>query len=258
MTDDDRDQLLSDILDGVASNDDLALLEADADLAHGLEAMRAARMMLQIPATPPRIQIRDAMIAAALDQLDTAPAAPPPADMAAHRAGRQRRLNLVGAAAAAVLVIGAGAVALRSGSSTSDGDSNAASDGSDSTEALASPNDVSADSPSEDADDAFVAGELSQDASRELSASAQQTPGEAESRPAAAVPGRLLPVELEPCLTEVDLFLEPDSQVTVLEYTETQTVIEVTTRGGELSTIKVDLLGCTVTQLTGAPDRFTP
>ena len=142
MTDDERAQLLSDVLDGVATAEDHALVNADAELQADLAVMQRVQEAMQSPLGPVPDATREAMIAAALDELTVgpAPAAPAPAiDLAAQRSRRQRRLNLLGAAAAVVLVVGGAAIALRAG--TGD-DSDAASFAEAGTDGAASNEDL--------------------------------------------------------------------------------------------------------------------
>ncbi|GEM_PF-6900318 len=144
MTDDERDQLLSAVIDGEATADDVARVRADPELTAELNRITAAVAALAEPVPLPPADAREAMIAAALEDLAAAPSSPatavgeattgaPVVDLAAQRAKRQRRLNIMGAAAAIVVVIGA-AFALNTDGS-SDSDTSASSDESGETEA---------------------------------------------------------------------------------------------------------------------------
>ena len=133
MTDDDREQLLSDVLDGAATPEEVARVRNDPELSAELAAIESAVGALATPPPPVPPARRESMIAAAMAEYDAVVAdtpattptmGEPVVDLAAARARKQRRLNLMGAAAAVVLVVGAGYLALRGGS-TDDADSTA-------------------------------------------------------------------------------------------------------------------------------------
>lgn len=128
MTDDEREQLLSDIVDGVATPEDVARVEGDPALRAELAALRDAVDRLHSPVASPSEAQREAMIEAALTAFDdaavvadaVAPGTAPVAELASRRAKHTRRLNLVGAAAAVVLVVGAAAFVLNRGGDDAD------------------------------------------------------------------------------------------------------------------------------------------
>ena len=104
--DDDRDELASAYLDGVASPEERARVDADSELRARVEDLRGARDALaDAPVAPPAASARDAAIRAAVDAAVVV-------DLAARR-GRQR-LRIASIAAAVVLLLGAAGVLLRS------------------------------------------------------------------------------------------------------------------------------------------------
>ena len=103
---DERDELASAYLDGVASPDERARVDADPELRARVEDLRAARdALVDAPVAPPTAAARDAAIRAAVDAAIVV-------DLAAHR-GRQR-LRIASIAAAVLLLLGAAGVLLRS------------------------------------------------------------------------------------------------------------------------------------------------
>ena len=284
MTDDERDQLLSDVLDGVATADDVARVDNDAELAADLRLMREAQSVMATPPPPMDAARRDTMIAAALDQLapdvsaggaSPSPESPPAPviDLAAQRAKRQRRLNLVGAAAALVLVVGAAAVALRAGPSD-DADSTAAGDAE--TEATAEAFSQAADdSEMADQDSSARAaqgeegdaagGGLSQDAledaeSEEMAAddgaaeemATQTVPADtgsdeaSEAAPVAPTPLVLLPLPAEPCRDALNEAVPGFDRVAEVFVDDTTALLEVFV-GEDSATVALALASCTVT-----------
>jgi hypothetical protein len=114
MTDrplDRRDELASALLDGEATDDPLA---EDPTVRRRGEQLRAAAEQVRAPVPSPPAHARDAAVAAALDTLDPLDADPEPAGAPAparwwhRRTGTgDRRLQLLGAAAAVLLVLAA-------------------------------------------------------------------------------------------------------------------------------------------------------
>lgn len=135
MTDDERDQLLSAVLDGEATAEDVARVRSDPELTSELDRITDAVGRLGALVVPPPPDVRDRMIAAALDELSPTANVPdatatPVIDLAAQRARRQKRLNILGAAAAIILVVGA-AVSLNSGDNRASDTSSVAQEATD-------------------------------------------------------------------------------------------------------------------------------
>lgn len=137
MTDDERDQLLSDVLDGVGTEEQVALVRGDPELSAQLESWQAMRARLQQPPSAPPPSVRDEMLQRALAELQPAPVGATETQTAGdgedslarrrtHRARRQRRLNVLAAAAAVVIVVGGAAAVIRSGSNDGLSDSDSA------------------------------------------------------------------------------------------------------------------------------------
>lgn len=134
------DLLVSAVLDGVASPDDVARVAADPRLSARLEQFRAVAEAVRGPVPLVDPVVRDAHLARARDAFghagtvgaDTRPLVapgattpPPPADFAAARAQRARRARpraILSIAAAVVLVVAAGAFLVRLGGSSPSGD----------------------------------------------------------------------------------------------------------------------------------------
>ena len=134
------DLLVSAVLDGVASPDDVARVAADPRLSARLEQFRAVAEAVRGPVPLVDPVVRDAHLARARDAFghagtvgaDTRPVVapgattpPPPADFAAARAQRARRARpraILSIAAAVVLVVAAGAFLVRLGGSSPSGD----------------------------------------------------------------------------------------------------------------------------------------
>ncbi|MBL8777743.1 MAG: hypothetical protein JNK12_17510 [Acidimicrobiales bacterium] len=134
------DLLVSAVLDGVASPDDVARVTGDPGLTARLEQFRSVARAVGGPVPLVDPVVRDAHLARAVAALGsdgratTAPAAaaappeprvvptppPPPSELSAARARRQRRLGpvILSVAAALVLVAAAGALVLRLGDTT--------------------------------------------------------------------------------------------------------------------------------------------
>ena len=134
------DLLVSAVLDGVASPDDVARVAGDPALRARLERFRSVARAVGGPVPLVDPVVRDAHLARAVAALASdraagdAPAAtappaaprvvptppPPPSDLAAARARRQRRLGhvVLSVAAALVLIAAAGALVLRLGDTT--------------------------------------------------------------------------------------------------------------------------------------------
>jgi hypothetical protein len=128
------DLLVSAVLDGVASPDDVARVAGDPVLTARLDQFRSAARAVGGPVPLVDPVVRDAhlaravaalasgrMVADAPNPVSAVPPAPrvvpPPTDLAAARARRQRRLGpvVLSVAAAVVLVVAAGALVLRIG-----------------------------------------------------------------------------------------------------------------------------------------------
>ena len=134
------DLLVSAVLDGVASPDDVARVAADPRLSARLEQFRAVAEAVRGPVPLVDPVVRDAHLARARDAFgaagtvgaDTRPVVapgattpPPPTDFAAARAQRARRARpraILSIAAAVVLVVAAGAFLVRLGGSSPSGD----------------------------------------------------------------------------------------------------------------------------------------
>ncbi len=105
-----RDELASAYVDGDATADERAIVEADAALLARVRELRAVRQMLAVPVPTRSPADVDAAIAAALAadaDVDDGPPAPAPTPLRPHPAGRRGRLALavLGAAAAVVVVV---------------------------------------------------------------------------------------------------------------------------------------------------------
>ena len=133
------DLLVSAVLDGVASPDDVARVTGDPALTARLEQFRSVARAVGGPVPLVDPVVRDAHLARAVAALESdrmatvTPAAatplapravptppPPPSDLSAARARRQRRLGpvVLSVAAALVLLAAAGALVLRLGDTT--------------------------------------------------------------------------------------------------------------------------------------------
>ena len=138
------DLLVSAVLDGVASPDDVARVTGDPVLSARLEQFRSVARAVGGPVPLVDPVVRDAHLARALAAFQgeaggaaplaavpappppPAPAAPPPpADLGAARARRQRKLGpaILSVAAALVLIMAAGALLVRLGDSSDSGSS---------------------------------------------------------------------------------------------------------------------------------------
>jgi hypothetical protein len=111
------DELVSAYLDGEATPEEVARIEADAALRARVEDLRAVATAVAAPVDPPPGEVRDAHVAAALAAADDhavpAPPLAPPVDLAAERAGRDRhRRRLVALSVAAAVLVGVLAVPL--------------------------------------------------------------------------------------------------------------------------------------------------
>jgi negative regulator of sigma E activity len=106
MSDETRDELISAVLDGEATEAEAAQVRDDPALAARLDELAAVKSRLQVETSVPPPGAADAAVAAALEA-STAPAAAP---VVTHP--RWRRAAPVLAAAAAVFVVIIGAVAL--------------------------------------------------------------------------------------------------------------------------------------------------
>jgi hypothetical protein len=292
MTDDERDQLLSDVLDGVATDQEHALVEADPELRANLVAIAAAQEALRTPVPPVVDSIRESMISAALAELTptTAADAAQVIDLAGQRARRQRRLNLLGAAAALVLVIGGAAIALRAGDDGSDADTaqiseaelDATADGSAGeaadddalaarSEAVQAAEESEAESRALDLDAATAEAAPAPESAAAASNSAPAAPqsDEAESADDAPAPSQrvpLLPLELESCrahleahapgLVEIDAHFGDGTTATAVLFTES----------GEHHEVTIDITTCEIVEAPAAvpgpgpeaPDESSP
>jgi len=111
MTDLPDDEVVSAVLDGEATDEEVARVRADAGLTARLDELRAARDAIAAPVTGPSPADRDAAIAAAM-----AEAATPVRSVVDLRDRRRRRaLQVASIAAALLIVVGiVGAIAARS------------------------------------------------------------------------------------------------------------------------------------------------
>jgi hypothetical protein len=101
--DDDRDELASAYLDGEATPEETARVEADPALTARVAELRAVARAVADPATPPDDQARDQAIERAMAAFDDV-ARGTPVDLAAERRRRSRTRLWVASVAAAVLV----------------------------------------------------------------------------------------------------------------------------------------------------------
>jgi hypothetical protein len=143
MTDFDADELVSAVLDGEATADERALVEADPSLSARLAELRTVRDALAAPTPPPSERERDAAIAAAIRSA--------PVDLQQRRRRRQRLTQLASVAAAvlvfAVVVAGIAALSRRSNDKAASSAAVASSSpaGSEAAAGAVSPSDESAD-----------------------------------------------------------------------------------------------------------------
>ena len=150
--DDDRTELASALLDGTLPEEAAAAARRDPAVMARLAQLEQARDRVRdLPPAP--IEARDAMLAAALDAFDTAPAESPVSDLDARRRARGQRGQAprwLGAAAAVALVLaGVGVVAIL-GQRSGDQDNQASLSAADeATEAGGSGDDSSASADAE-------------------------------------------------------------------------------------------------------------
>lgn len=150
--DDDRTELASALLDGTLPEAAAAAARRDPAVMARLAQLEQARDRVgDLPPAP--IEAREAMLAAALDAFDTAPAESPVSDLEARRRARGRRRQAprwLGAAAAVALVLaGVGVVAIL-GQRSGDQDNQASMSAADeATEAGGSGDDSSASADAE-------------------------------------------------------------------------------------------------------------
>ncbi len=109
------DELLSAVLDGEATEGEIARVRSDPALQARLEQLTAISDAVGV-ATPPPAGLVDQAVDAALEHLATTGAgvvAPPVDELSARRAARSRRFGPLLAAAAVVVLVALGAVAIR-------------------------------------------------------------------------------------------------------------------------------------------------
>lgn len=134
------DLLVSAVLDGVASPDEVQRVASDPRLSARLEEFRAVAAAVGGPVPLVDTAIREAHLARALAEgvpvttgasaaAPPPPPPPPPVDLAAARArrNRPRSTTIVSVAAALLLVVAAGAFLVRLGGSVESGDDSASS-----------------------------------------------------------------------------------------------------------------------------------
>lgn len=217
---DDRNDLVSAYIDGVAAPDEVAMVEASPELMAQVASMRSVTTMLGSEVSPP-VAVREAHLAAALSEFDslfgaddqpvaaTAPLAavpdptPAPAEPAAvetnvlsladarttRSARRPRRLNMIAAAAAAVALLFAGVVAvgLNSGGEARDTVSEASDAVSDAAIGSSSANVLAADDAADAMDDSAMDDDEAM-ADEEMGAVAMETTSRAEAAPTPPAP----------------------------------------------------------------------
>jgi negative regulator of sigma E activity len=271
MTDDERDELLSAVLDGVATDEEIGRVRTDPELSAALEELRRVQQLLGSPPPAPTGVARDQMIEAALTAFDmsfgsstsTESTPSPVVDLAARRARRQRFVGVVGAAAVLLVavVLGLGSIDGSSDSDSSDS-ATASADGADS--------DQEAGDTTDEAEGALDMAAAAPESALRHSADAEESAGGLSEDDAAAtaptteqasLPAEL-PPDVEPCRSAV---FDTVPQATSFEVTAAEndriTMVAVAPDGMR-TPLQVDLTSCSVVVVPepgdASPDAVEP